>query len=68
MAVLYLIVQTVESYFLTPFIQERMVSIPPALLLCVQLVFALLFGLLGLLLAAPVLALLITTQQFFRAQ
>ena len=51
--VLYIAVQTVESYLITPLIQQRAVSIPPALLLTVQILMGVLFGVLGLLLATP---------------
>lgn len=50
---LYLAVQTVESYLITPLIQRQAVLLPPALVLAMQLVFGLLFGFLGLLLATP---------------
>jgi predicted PurR-regulated permease PerM len=53
-AILYLAVQTVESYFITPMIQRRAVSMPPALIITVQLIFGTLFGFLGLLLATPI--------------
>ena len=55
---LYVVVQTVESYLITPVIQREMVSIPPALLFVVQLLLGYFFGLLGLLLAAPLTAVL----------
>ncbi|MFE8069841.1 AI-2E family transporter [Marinobacteraceae bacterium S3BR75-40.1] len=51
--VLYIGVQILESYFITPQIQQRNLGIPPGLLLSVQLFMGLLFGLLGLLLATP---------------
>ena len=53
---LYLSIQTVESYFLTPMVQERAVSLPPALILLAQLVTGLAYGALGLLLATPLAA------------
>lgn len=53
---LYLGVQTVESYLVTPLIQERVVSLPPALLLVAQVAFGLLFGAPGLIIAAPLTA------------
>jgi predicted PurR-regulated permease PerM len=45
--------QQVEGYLLTPLIQSRTVDLPPALALFAILVFGLLFGLAGVLLAAP---------------
>ena len=53
---LYVFVQFVESYFITPFVQKKAVSVTPALLLSVQIVFGALFGLLGLLIAGPITA------------
>ncbi|BES70281.1 AI-2E family transporter [Marinobacter nanhaiticus D15-8W] len=50
---LYLAIQTLESYLITPLIQQRNLAIAPALLLAVQLLMSLMFGVLGLLLATP---------------
>lgn len=52
----YIGVQTLESYFLTPMIQRRAVHIPPAFLFIAQIVLGLLFGLYGLALATPLAA------------
>lgn len=46
-------VQFLESYLITPLIQERAVSIPPALLISAQVVAGVLAGVLGVLLATP---------------
>jgi len=51
--IVYMVVQLLESYLITPLIQERAVSLPPAALITAQLAMAVLFGLLGLLLATP---------------
>ena len=53
-ALLYLAVQLLEAYAITPFLQRRAVSLPPALVLSVQAVLGILVGALGLALAAPV--------------
>ena len=45
--------QQIEGYLLTPMIQSRTVDLPPALALFAIVVFGLLFGLAGVLLAAP---------------
>jgi predicted PurR-regulated permease PerM len=50
---LYFVVQSLEGYLITPYIQQRVVSLPPALLLIAQLVLGAGFGILGLLLASP---------------
>lgn len=54
--VAYTAIQMVEGYILTPIVQSRAVSVPPALLLSGQVLFGLLFGLLGVVLATPVTA------------
>nr|WP_256381124.1 AI-2E family transporter [Myxosarcina sp. GI1] len=51
--ILYLIIQQIESYWLTPTIMAKQVSLLPAITLLAQLVFANLFGALGLLIALP---------------
>ena len=52
----YLAVQTLESYLLTPIIQKRAISVPPAILFASQIILGLLFGLYGLALATPLAA------------
>jgi predicted PurR-regulated permease PerM len=54
--VLYVAVQTVESYLITPLIQQRVVSLPPALTITAQLLMGLFAGGLGLALATPLTA------------
>ncbi len=51
--ILYLIVQNLESYLITPTIMAQQVSLLPAVTLTAQLFFTQTFGLLGLLLALP---------------
>lgn len=53
---LYLVIQTVESYLLTPLLQQRAVSLPPALTISAQILMAVLLGGLGLALATPLIA------------
>ena len=52
----YLMLQLIESYVVTPLIQKRQVSIPPALLIAFQAVMGVLFGILGAAVASPLLA------------
>ncbi|MCE4224525.1 AI-2E family transporter [Methylobacterium sp. C25] len=52
----YLAVQTLESYGLTPFIQKRALDIPPATIFAGQLLLGVLFGLWGIALALPMMA------------
>ncbi len=54
---LYIVLQSAEGMLLTPLIQRKVVSLPPALLISSQLLMAALFGFWGLLLAAPTCAL-----------
>ncbi len=54
--VLYLAIQTVESYLITPLIQQKTVSLPPGLTISAQVAMGLLFGAGGLVLATPLTA------------
>ncbi|MGL5195795.1 MAG: AI-2E family transporter, partial [Chroococcales cyanobacterium] len=49
----YIIIQQVESYWLTPTVMAKQVSLLPAVTLVAQIFFASIFGVLGLLLALP---------------
>ena len=57
-AAVYTLVQIVESNLITPFIQRQKVSLPMALILFAQLVLGVYTGVLGLVLATPVFAIL----------
>jgi predicted PurR-regulated permease PerM len=50
---LYFIIQNLESYWLTPIVMAKQVSLLPAVTLMAQLIFASVLGLLGLILALP---------------
>ncbi|WP_411902603.1 AI-2E family transporter [Methylorubrum thiocyanatum] len=52
----YLAVQTAESYGLTPFIQRRALDLPAATIFAGQLLLGVLFGLWGVALALPLVA------------
>jgi len=56
---LYIGVQTIESYVLTPLMQKKMISLPPALTLIAQVLMGTLAGGLGLLVATPLTATLL---------
>ncbi|CCQ58033.1 MAG: AI-2E family transporter [Crocosphaera sp.] len=49
----YFIIQNIESYWLTPTVMAKQVSLLPAVTLMAQIFFARTFGILGLLLALP---------------
>jgi predicted PurR-regulated permease PerM len=51
--ILYAVIQALESYWITPYIHQKVVSLAPAWLLTAQLIMAAGFGILGLLLAPP---------------
>lgn len=57
--ILYVSIQTIESYLITPIIHKNTISLPPVLVIIAQLVMGLLTGILGLALATPLLAVLI---------
>ncbi|MGK4005215.1 AI-2E family transporter [Sorangium sp. So ce1036] len=56
---LYLGVQLVESYLITPLIQRSTVALPPGLILATQVLMGALTGGLGVVLATPMLAALV---------
>ena len=56
-------VQFLEGNFITPIIQKRAVSLPPAVLITSQLLFGVLFGFLGVLLATPITVVIIVLVQ-----
>ena len=52
----YVTVQTFDGYVVVPMVARRAVDLPPALVLGAQLLFGALFGILGLALADPIVA------------
>ena len=57
--IVFLVIQTVESYFVTPYVQQRFVDIPPTILLIAQVLAGVVFGLLGVIVVEPLLAVVI---------
>ncbi len=55
-ALLYLALQNIDGFVTTPLVQQRAVAIAPVLIIAAQLLLALLFGFLGLLLAVPLVS------------
>ncbi len=53
---IYLIVQLLEGWVITPFFQKKAIDLPPALIIIAQVICAILLGPIGLLLATPILA------------
>jgi predicted PurR-regulated permease PerM len=66
-ALLYIGVQTVESYLITPFIQRRTVSLPPALTIAAQFLLGMQAGGFGLFVATPLAAVGLTLAQRLRS-
>ena len=62
-AILYILVQTVESNLITPFIQKKMINVPAALLLFFQMLMGFINGGWGVIMATPVLVVLMTIVQ-----
>src|SRR5205085_10409035 len=59
-AAVYFIVQTVDGYLIVPYVARKTVDMAPALVLGAQLLAGALFGLLGLMLADPMVAMIKT--------
>jgi len=55
-AALYVLIQLLESYVLTPLLQSRAIALPPLVIIACQLALGTLFGLLGVVLATPIAA------------
>lgn len=49
----YLVIQNIEGNVIEPMIQQKAVNLPPALMIAVQVFFSIIFGFVGLMLAAP---------------
>ena len=56
----YFTVQTIDGYLIVPYVAKRTVDLAPALVLGAQLLFGALFGLMGLMLADPIVAMIKT--------
>ncbi len=59
----YVFVQFVESWVVTPFIEKRTVELEPGITIMFQLVLALLVGTVGLVVATPLLAVIVVLVQ-----
>jgi predicted PurR-regulated permease PerM len=67
-ALLYLGIQFVESYLVTPLVQRWAVSLPPVLLIVFQVLMGVLAGTLGLIFATPLLAALLVLVEMLYVQ
>ncbi len=64
----YIVVQAIESYLITPIIQQRAISIPPVLLITGQILMGVLAGLAGVFLATPLVVIIIVLIQTLYVQ
>ncbi|HEY5128906.1 MAG TPA: AI-2E family transporter [Bradyrhizobium sp.] len=65
--VLFLGVHTLESYILTPLLQRQALEIPPATLFAFQILLGVVFGIWGLALALPLMAIVKVMIDYFKA-
>ncbi len=56
----YFVIQFLENHLLVPLLMKRGVNLPPAMTLGIQALMSVLFGFLGLLVAVPLLAVILT--------
>lgn len=60
---LYVLIQVIESNFITPMVQQKLISIPPALIIIAQLLISPLTGVWGLVLATPLMVIIMILVQ-----
>lgn len=65
---IYIVIQAIESYLITPLVEQRAVSLPPAFLIAAQFLFGLMAGLPGIALATPLTVVIIISIQTFYVQ
>jgi predicted PurR-regulated permease PerM len=66
-AILFLGVHAMESYVLTPLIQRQALDIPPATLFAFQILLGVVFGIWGLALALPLMAIVKVMIDYFKS-
>ncbi len=60
---LYIVIQVIESNFITPQVQQKLINIPPALIIIAQILVGSFSGGWGLLLATPLMVIIIVLVQ-----
>lgn len=60
---LYILIQVVESNFITPLVQQKLIQLPPALIILSQVIMGVLTGGWGLILATPVMVIVMVLVQ-----
>ena len=66
--VLFLGVHALESYILTPILQRQALDIPPATLFAFQILLGVVFGIWGMALALPLMAIVKVMIDYFKAE
>lgn len=65
-AIFYIILQSIEGYFITPMIHRKAIDVPPVLILTIQFLLYYLIGLIGVFVAMPLVAcFMILTQRVY---
>jgi len=67
-AVFYVGLQSLEGYFLTPMIHRKVISLPPVLILAVQMILFAIVGVIGIVLAMPIVACVMVLVQMLYVQ
>jgi len=65
--VLFLGIHALESYILTPMLQRQALEIPPATLFALQILLGTVFGIWGLAMALPLIAVVKVMIDYFKA-
>ena len=66
--IVYVVIQTIDGNIIVPMVAKKTADLAPALVLAMQLIMGVLFGILGLALADPLLAMLKVTLERFAAR
>ena len=66
--IVYSVIQTAESYLITPLVDKFAVDIPPGALITIQIVMAAVFGVVGIFLATPLAVIVIVAIQMLYIQ
>jgi len=66
--ILFVVIQLMEGFLITPIIQEKALSLPPALTIATQVLMGLVAGGLGVMVATPLLGVIVLTIQMLYVQ
>lgn len=55
-AIFYIIIQSIEGYFITPMIHREAINVPPVLIITIQFLLYYLIGIIGVFVAMPLVA------------